>query len=204
VLVSTASWIVKGSLFLVSLPFALGSLNFASATAHKAGSGEKSTILVYVLIVVVAVGVLLAVVLAVPRWRRLAADKIAPRAHEVVAHFKVLAGRPAKIVEIFGGQVVAQLVVALALGAALHAYHQSLPLPVLLVVLTMGSVLGGVSPVPGGMGVVEAGMILGLKAAGIPDAEAISAVFIQRLFTAYLPPIAGWFSLMWLRRNKYL
>ena len=204
VLVSTASWIVKGSLFLVSLPFALGSLHFASATAHKAGSGDKSTILVYVLIIVVAVGVLLAVVLAVPRWRRLAADKIAPRAHEVVAHFKVLAGRPAKIVEIFGGQVVAQLVVALALGAALHAYHQSLPLPVLFVVLTMGSVLGGVSPVPGGMGVVEAGMILGLKAAGIPDAEAISAVFVQRLFTAYLPPIAGWFSLMWLRRNKYL
>ena len=70
--------------------------------------------------------------------------------------------------------------------------------------LTLGSMLGGISPVPGGMGVVEAGMILGLKAAGIPDAEAISAVFVQRLFTAYLPPIAGWVSLMWLRKKKYL
>jgi len=204
VLVSTASWIVKGGLFLVSVPFALGSLNFASATAHKPGSNEQSNILLYILVIFVAIGVVIGVLLAVPRWRRLAKDKIAPRAHEVVAHFKVLAGRPAKIVEIFGGQIVAQLVVALALGAALHAYHQSLPLPVLFVVLTLGSVLGGVSPVPGGMGVVEAGMILGLKAAGVPDAEAISAVFVQRLFTAYLPPVAGWVGLMWLRRNKYL
>ena len=64
--------------------------------------------------------------------------------------------------------------------------------------------LGGVSPAPGGMGVVEAGMILGLKAAGVPDSAAVAAVFVQRLFTAYLPPIAGWFALMWLRKKKYL
>ena len=204
VLVSTASWIVKGSLFLISIPFALGSMHFGSVTAHKSGSSEQSSILLYLLLIVVGIGILLGVVLAVPRWRRLASDKIAPRAHEVVAHFKVLAGRPAKIAEIFGGQVIAQLVVALALGSALHAYHESLSLPVLFVVLTLGSMLGGISPVPGGMGVVEAGMILGLKAAGIPDAEAISAVFVQRLFTAYLPPIAGWVSLMWLRKKKYL
>ena len=204
VLVSTASWIVKGGLFLISLPFALGAFHFGSVTAHKPGSGDTGSMLIYILLIVVGIGVLLGIVLAVPRWRRRASEKLAPRAREVVAHFKVLAGRPAKIAEIFGGQVVAQLVVALALGAALHAYHQHLSLPVLFVVLTMGSVLGGVSPVPGGMGVVEAGMILGLKAAGIPDAEAISAVFVQRLFTAYLPPIAGWFSLMWLRRKKYL
>jgi uncharacterized membrane protein YbhN (UPF0104 family) len=47
-------------------------------------------------------------------------------------------------------------------------------------------------------------MILGLKAAGIPADVAVAAVFVQRLFTAYLPPIAGWFALMWLRRKEYL
>ena len=93
---------------------------------------------------------------------------------------------------------------ALALGASLHAFGEHLSLPVLLVVLTIGSILGGISPVPGGMGVVEAGMILGLKAAGIPASIAVAAVFVQRLFTAYLPPIAGWFSLMWLRRKEYI
>jgi hypothetical protein len=31
-----------------------------------------------------------------------------------------------------------------------------------------------------------------------------AAVFVQRSFTAYLPPIAGWFILMWMRRKDYL
>lgn len=204
VLVSTASWIVKGGLFLISLPFALGSLDLKSVTKGSSSSSGGHSTFVIVLLVIVAVGVLVGIVLSVPKWRGAIKQRLAPRFHEVLEHFKVLAGRPAKIVEIFGGQVVAQLVIALALGTALHAYHQSLPLSVIFVVLTLGSVLGGISPVPGGMGVVEAGMILGLKAAGVPDAEAVSAVFVQRLFTAYLPPIAGWFGLMWLRRKRYL
>ena len=39
---------------------------------------------------------------------------------------------------------------------------------------------------------VEAGLILGLTAAGVSEADATAAVFIQRLFTSYLPPIWGW------------
>ena len=27
---------------------------------------------------------------------------------------------------------------------------------------------------------------------------------IQRLFSAYLPPIAGWFTLVWMRKREYL
>jgi uncharacterized protein (TIRG00374 family) len=99
---------------------------------------------------------------------------------------------------------MAQIFVALALGAALHAFGDHLGLATLLVVLTLASMLGGVSPVPGGMGVVEAGMILGLTAAGISQTDAVAATFVQRLFTAYLPPIWGWFVLVWLRRKEYL
>ena len=54
------------------------------------------------------------------------------------------------------------------------------------------------------MGVIEAGLIGGLTAAGIPQTTAVAATFTHRLFTAYLPPIWGWFSLQWLRRNDYI
>jgi uncharacterized membrane protein YbhN (UPF0104 family) len=54
------------------------------------------------------------------------------------------------------------------------------------------------------MGVAEAGLILALTAAGISSHQATAAVFVQRLFTAYLPPIVGWFTLMWMRRREYL
>jgi uncharacterized protein (TIRG00374 family) len=107
-------------------------------------------------------------------------------------------------VEIFGGNIAAQILVALALGASLHAFGDHLGLATLLVVLTLGSMLGGISPVPGGMGVVEAGMIIGLTAAGISETDAVAAVFVQRLFTAYLPPIWGWFVLVWMRKKEYL
>lgn len=71
-------------------------------------------------------------------------------------------------------------------------------------VLTLVSMVGGVAAVPGGMGVVEAGMILGLVAAGISESNAVAAVFVQRLFTVYLPPIWGWFVLAWMREREYV
>ncbi len=156
------------------------------------------------MIAVVVIGVLLGLIFAIPRWRRLAAAKLRPKASEVWGHLKVLSTHPRNLVEIFGGEIAAQLLVALALGAALHAFGQHLGLASLLIVLTLGSMIGGISPVPGGMGVVEAGMILALTAAGIPEDDAVAAVFVQRLFTAYLPPIWGWFCLIWMRKREYL
>ena len=57
---------------------------------------------------------------------------------------------------------------------------------------------------PGGLGVVEAGLIAGLTAAGIPEDQAVAAVLIQRFFAAYLPPVWGWFTLAWMRRREYV
>jgi len=30
-----------------------------------------------------------------------------------------------------------------------------------------------------------------------------AAVFIERLRTAYLPPVWGWLTLLWMRRREY-
>jgi uncharacterized membrane protein YbhN (UPF0104 family) len=203
VLVSTASWIVKGALFLIALPLAIGNLHFN--TTPSSDSSSSSSHLVWIIVLaVVAVGLALGLVFAIPRWRRLAAAKLRPKASEVWSHLKLLAGHPRNLVEIFGGSAAAQIFVALALGASLHAFGDGLNLATLIVVLTLGSMLGGISPVPGGMGVVEAGMIIGLTAAGINETDAVAAVFVQRLFTAYLPPIWGWFVLVWMRKKEYL
>jgi uncharacterized protein (TIRG00374 family) len=108
------------------------------------------------------------------------------------------------MVLLLGGSFGAELLVAMALSVSLRAFDDHLRLPVLIVVITLAAIIGAVSPSPGGMGVVEAGMILGLTAAGVAEADATAAVFIQRLFTSYLPPIWGWFALVWMRRREYL
>lgn len=74
----------------------------------------------------------------------------------------------------------------------------------LLTVITLAGIIGGAVPVPGGAGVEEAGLIAGLASAGIPQDQAVAAVLIQRFFTAYLPPVWGWFTLAWMRRREYV
>ena len=118
--------------------------------------------------------------------------------------FKQLASRPSKAVELFGGRIAAQLLLTLALGSALHAFGASLSLAALIIAITMAGVLASASPAGGGMGVAEAGLILALTAGGIPKEIATAAVFVQRLFSAYLPPVLGWLTFMWMRRKEYL
>ncbi len=201
VLDSTVSWVVKGVLFLVSLPFALGSLHFAT----KQQDSQKHGGLVWIILaIIVGVGVIAGVVWFVPKVRHLAIDKLKPHAIAAWENLKTLSRQPRKLVAVVGGNVGAQLFTALALGAALHAFGHHLSLAMLFVVITLASIVGGLSPVPGGMGVVEAGLIAGLSAAGVPQNVAVASVFTQRLFTAYLPPIWGWFTLMWMRRKDLI
>ena len=53
--------------------------------------------------------------------------------------------QPSKIAQLFGGQLAAQLVVALALGAALHAFGAHLSLTALLIAVTTAGVLASAS-----------------------------------------------------------
>ena len=197
---SSVSWAVKGALFAISIPLLAGSLHLG----RVGGKGGHSHLVWLVAIIVLAVAVLLGVVLAVPRLRRVAKARLAPTVTDVWKQVKTLLTQPRKLVEMVGGALAAQLFVVFCLGAALHAFGDHLPLATMIVVLTAASMLGGVSPVPGGMGVVEAGMILGLTSAGLSQTHAVAATFIQRAVTAYLPPIWGWATLVWIRRKDYI
>ena len=198
--VGAASWIVKLALFLIAIPLAWSSFHFGN-TLHQGG---HSKILVVILVAVCVFGAVMAVVLAVPRWRHRLAGKLRPQFATVRANLSQLATQPSKIVQLFGGQLAAQLVVALALGAALHAFDAHLSLAALLIAVTVAGTLASASPAGGGMGVAEAGLILALTAGGIAKGDATAAVFIQRLFSAYLPPVAGWLILIWMRKREYL
>jgi uncharacterized protein (TIRG00374 family) len=195
---STASWVAKGLLFLASVGFAAGT--FKAPTS----SGGHQTAIWIVVGVILAAGIAAALITLVPRLRRLASARVRPHLVQIWADVKAIATEPRKIVYILVGSVLGQILVALALGAALHAVGEKASIATLLVVITMASMIGGAVPVPAGAGVVEAGLIAGLASAGVPQDQAVAAVFIQRLFTAYLPPIWGWATLAWMRRREYL
>ena len=103
------------------------------------------------------------------------------------ANVKTIATEPRKLIYVLAGSTLAQVLVILALGTSLHSVGQHASIATLITVKTFAGLIGGAVPVPGGLGVVEAGLIAGLTAAGIPQDQAVAAVLIQRFFTSYLP-----------------
>ncbi len=195
---STASWVAKGVLFLAAIGFAAGSFHAPTS------SGGHQTAIWIIVGVALAAGIAATLIILIPRFRQLASTRVRPHLVNIWADLKAIATEPRKIVYVLAGSVLSQIFVALALGASLHAVGQAASIATLLVVITTASMIGGAIPVPGGAGVVEAGLIAGLTGAGVPQDQAIAAVFIQRMFTAYLPPIWGWATLAWMRRREYL
>ena len=200
-IVSTSEWVVKALLFIIAIPFAIGTFHGLSA------SGGEQTAVWIILAIILAAGIAVALITWVPRLRRLrrqATSRVRPHLVTIWANVKAIATEPHKVVYVAAGCTLAQLAVILSLGASLHAVGQHASLATLICVNTLAAVIGGIIPVPNGAGVVEAGLIAGLTSAGIPEDQAVAAVLIQRVFTSYLPPIWGWFTLAWMRRREYI
>ena len=78
-IMAAVSWIAIAVLTLVSLPFAWGNIHFEVTPE----SGGDSKLVWIILAVVVLVGLVIGLVLAVPRLRRLAASKLRPKARDI-------------------------------------------------------------------------------------------------------------------------
>jgi uncharacterized protein (TIRG00374 family) len=88
-----------------------------------------------------------------------------------------------------------------SLLAALRAVHAD-PRPSLVVpAYVAAEVLTQVPFTPGGLGVVEAGLVGTLTLAGVPGSVAVAATLLYRLFSYWLPiPVGGLGYLLFRRR----
>jgi uncharacterized membrane protein YbhN (UPF0104 family) len=157
--------------------------------------------LVWAGIAVLAVAVVTAVVMvAVPSLRA----RVWPTVAAALTNVRALASSPGRLVRLLAANVGSQILYALALGASVHAYGADATLAELLLINTGVSLLGGLVPVPGGIGVTEAGLTAGLVAVGVDESAALAATLTHRMVTYYLPPVWGWFSLRWLSRHDFV
>ena len=193
---SLAGAIVQGILLTVGL--------LLSDTQFVSGSIGGGGIERVILIAIVVLGVAVTIALLVPKLRAAIARTVKPQVMAARENLQFILTTPRKAVMIFGGNLCSQVAYALVLSAALRAYGAHLSLADLIIINCLASLIGGLAPVPGGMGVIEAGLIGGMTAAGVPQSEAVAATFTARLFTTYLSPIWGWVALQWLRRYDYV
>jgi uncharacterized protein (TIRG00374 family) len=202
-LYSVSGFIDQMVLSLVALLFAHDAFNFSTRSSSTSGSSGGHPVEI-LLLVIVGILVIAGIVLARPRFRRLVMDRLRPQVAGARDNLRDLAGNPTKYVQLFGSNMITQVLFALSLGLCLEAFGVHVGIGVLILVNTAAALLGGIAPIPGGMGVIEAGLIAGLTAAGVPQDQAVAGTFAYRLITAYLPPIWGWPAMIWLRRHEYL
>ena len=84
--------------------------------------------------------------------------------------------------------------------ACVAAFDGGGNLAAIAIVYLAGSTLGQAAPTPGGIGAVEAVYIAGLTAAGVDPAVALSATFLFRALTFYLPTMPGYLCFNWLQK----
>jgi uncharacterized protein (TIRG00374 family) len=86
------------------------------------------------------------------------------------------------------------------LWATFHAFGASVPLTVVLMGYLIGQ-LGGLLPLPGGLGGIDGGLLGTLVVYGTPGAVTAAAVFAYRLILFWLPLLIGAVAFLSLRRG---
>jgi uncharacterized membrane protein YbhN (UPF0104 family) len=177
---SVCGFVVQALLILVIALSGLGSLNLSPEGSAPSFSGKL------LIVALVLLGLAVIVAVAVPRIRAMVLGRVA----DLAVALRVLRS-PSKVACIFLGNLVAQVLLAVVLGLCLEAFGHQAKLADLILVNTFVSLFAGFMPVPGGVGVAEAGYTAGLAALSIPHAAALSTTLAFRLVTSYLPPIWG-------------
>jgi uncharacterized membrane protein YbhN (UPF0104 family) len=191
---SVCGFVVQVLLIVVILLSGLATLDLSTSSSTTPEFTGK-----WLLVAVVVVVLLVIVALAVPRFRSFIKDKTT----DIGDGLRVLRS-PAKVLMILGGNFAAQLLFAIILGVCLRAFGHQLSLAELILTYNLVSLFAGFMPVPGGMGVSEAGYTAALVAFGVPHTAALSTAMAFRLVTYYLPPIWGGLAMKWLRGHEYV
>ncbi|WP_278313307.1 lysylphosphatidylglycerol synthase transmembrane domain-containing protein [Lolliginicoccus levis] len=134
----------------------------------------------------------------VPALRRWLGREILPQLRDVAGELSDLARDPQRFGIIFLGSAMTTLGMALALWASVEAFGGGTTFVTVTVVTMVGGTLASAAPTPGGVGAVEAVLIGGLVAFGLPAATAVPAVLLYRVLTTWLPVFLGWPTMHWL------
>jgi uncharacterized membrane protein YbhN (UPF0104 family) len=115
-----------------------------------------------------------------------------------VAEARVLMRRPSPVLLI--GAVGYWAFDNAVLWATFHAFGVTVPLTVLLMGYLIGQI-GGLLPLPGGVGGIDGGLIGTLIVYGAPAAATAAAVLAYRVILFWVPLLAGAVAFVSLRRN---
>jgi len=189
--------------FVVQVIALITILGFSSASLDLDLGGARDSAGRVLVIVLVVLALAVGAIFVIGRLRRFVLYWLRRLGREAMETIRGLQS-PRRLAMLLGGNLASETLFAVSLGVFTRSLGYPIGLGELLLICISVSLLAGIMPVPGGIGVSEGGLTFGLVQAGMPDALAFAAVIMYRLATFYLPPLWGYFALRWLERNDHL
>jgi uncharacterized membrane protein YbhN (UPF0104 family)/tRNA A-37 threonylcarbamoyl transferase component Bud32 len=190
--IDTISGLIVEVVILV-IAFATGSLSLGLDT----GETEWGAVLLII------AGVVVVVVTLVRRVEKLR-DWVMPMLGEAFGALGGVIKDPKRTLALLTSNLGARLVLAVSMWMILNSMDVSLGIWSTLTATVATGLLGGVIPIPGGVGVSEAVLTGFLVLFGVDETTAFAAAVVYRVATFYIPSGYGFFSMKWLERNGYV
>jgi glycosyltransferase 2 family protein len=162
--------------------------------AGDTGAGFSLPSAQLIFIVLAVLGVLSGLVVFTPWGRAHVLDKVLVSLSKAWDGLRTVAQRPTKLLALFAGGAIVPLAYLASLVLSLRAFGGETSIATIGVVYLIGGALAQAAPTPGGLGAVEAALIAGLTAAGMPSSIAVPGVLAFRLATFWIPILPGWLS----------
>lgn len=153
-------------------------------------------------VVVLVVSALVGLVFATPWGRRALAGRLR---HLIGRAWQVIRGLladPSKLAWLAAGSVLGKLVVIVAFTQCCRMVGVEQAFPVLALLYMTANTVASAAPTPGGVGAIEAALVLVLQSIGVTADDALAAVLLFRLATFWLPTIPSYLALVQLRRHS--
>ncbi|MET8450770.1 lysylphosphatidylglycerol synthase transmembrane domain-containing protein [Streptomyces sp. NPDC005209] len=182
----------------------VAALFFAWAGGHRAGVHLDVPVGRYALPAIALTLAAGGVVGLTPPGRRFLHEKVRPFLSSAGSTIAGIATDPTKIALGVVGALGLPLVQVVGLALSVHALGGDLPFIQVGAAYMAARLLAGAAPVPGGLGALEAGLIAGLTALGVPAGPATSAVLVYRLLTFWLNVPLGALALGFVQRRGYV
>lgn len=146
-----------------------------------------------------AILVLAGVVWLTPWGRRYVAGEMATTLQQVWSTLKQLVRRPGRFFVGMSAITTSKFISVVTFTECCRLVGISMSFPKLGLLYLTASTLASAAPTPGGVGAVEAALTAALTGVGTPQASALSAVFLFRLVTYWLPVPFSYLALRRLR-----
>jgi uncharacterized protein (TIRG00374 family) len=173
-------------------------LIFLPSSLHlNKGAHLSRGIIISIVVVMVGLAVSLLVLPKIRHW-------LENFSWQVIRDIASYRRRPSRLIAALGSSICLTLCYVLALQASMLAFGVHLDFTQVLIVFTLGSIVGTATPTPGGLIGVEAGLIAGFVTFGVGSPAALAIVLTFRFISYWLPILPGFIALIYVQRRHLI